>query len=133
MAHQTDRRAMLIAAGSVAIAAATGAGASEAHKIQGTVEYESGEVIPKGRLKVFLRNSTSEAGAQQDAIEAELQSDGGSDSISFSFSPPEMAVASSGHEIIATLERADGWLLARGSSVYEPNFPVRIVLYTVMY
>lgn len=133
MAHRTDRRAMLLAAGSVAFAAATGAGASQSSEIRGTVEYEGGDAIPKGRLKVFLREGGSEASAQEQAVKAELQSDGAAAAINFSFSSPDAMRGSSTPQIIATLERADGWLLARGTAVYEAGSPVRIVLYTAMY
>ena len=36
-------------------------------------------------------------------------------------------------QIVARLEREDGWLLARGSAQIEPGAPVEITLFTVMY
>lgn len=133
MAHRTDRRAMLLAAGSVAFAAATGAGAAQSSEIRGTVEYEGGDAIPKGRLKVFLREEGSEPSAQEQAVRAEIQSDGAAAAINFAFPSPGALRGSSTPQIIATLERADGWLLARGTAVYEAGSTVRIVLYTAMY
>jgi hypothetical protein len=48
-------------------------------------------------------------------------------------SPPASSTSSPTLRIVARLERADGWLLARGSAQLEAGAPVHVTLNVVMY
>ena len=121
----TRRRAVLLAAAGTAAAAIMGCSAiAQTGPVHGTITFENGAVIPKGRVLVSL----DAPGAPEDAL-AEAAS--GGDARQMTFTLP--AAPPPGAEIVVRLERADGWLLARGSAGYAPGTPVEITLYTVMY
>jgi hypothetical protein len=46
---------------------------------------------------------------------------------------PAPAIASPTLRIVARLERADGWLLARGSARFEAGAPLEVALRAVVY
>ena len=50
--------------------------------------------------------------------------------VAFTLAAPADAPAT---QVVARLEREDGFLLARGSAALEPGAPTTITLYTVMY
>lgn len=131
MKHPTDRRTVLMAAGAAAVAAATGAAAAQSANIAGTVLFESGKAIPVGQLEIYLEDP----GAQNKgpAAQTRVESDGASKSIAFSLSPPAISAASPTLRLVARLERADGFLLARGSARLDAGAPVSVTLNTVMY
>ncbi|MBU3030751.1 hypothetical protein [Paracoccus marinaquae] len=134
MKRLTDRRMILLAAGTVVFAAFADHGAAQTNTVGGTVEFADGAPIPKGLLKVFLKGveppkQARGTGAQNDTIE----STGKAQVIAFSLDLPSGARATSPRQIVAQLEREDGWLLARGSALIEPGQPVVIELATVMY
>jgi uncharacterized lipoprotein YbaY len=147
MKRLTDRRAILLAAGTTTVAAVTGAvtgvvtvtgavtgaAAAQSADIDGTIAFEGGAEIPKGQIVIYLEDSAAQDDAQTRAAKASVKSDGGSRTISFSVSLPARLAASPTREIIARLERADGWLLARGSAQPKDGAPVHIILNTVMY
>jgi hypothetical protein len=62
-----------------------------------------------------------------------IESDGGSKTIAFSLSPPASSTASPTLQIVARLERADGWLVARGSAQIKAGSLVYVTLNAVMY
>lgn len=121
MVRMTDRRALLLAAGG-GLAAAASAGFAVGGEIRGVVEYEGGGPIPRGRLLI----GQEDAG---DAPATRIDSDGKSASIAFSL----VDGATGGRRVVVRLERADGWLLARGSATPEPGRPVTVTLYAAMY
>jgi uncharacterized lipoprotein YbaY len=133
MKRPTDRRTVLMAAGAAAIAAAAGPAAAQSTEIRGAVTFEGGAVIPEGRLEVYLEDPAIQDKAQRRAAKTSVKSDGGSTTIAFSLSPPASSTASRALRIVARLERADGWLLARGSAQFEAGSPVHVTLNTVMY
>ena len=97
---------------------------AQSDAVRGTITFENGAAIPKGRVLVSL----DAPGAPKTAL-AEAAS--GGDARQMTFTLP--AGPAPGAEIVARLERADGWLLARGSAGYAPGTPLEITLYTVMY
>lgn len=131
MKRMTDRRTILLAAGTTAMAAVTGAAAAQSGQISGTVTYEGGTAIPKGQIVISMDGNTSADNAR--AAQATLNSDGKSASVDFVVSMPARSANAAPAEIIAQLLREDGWLLARGSAALVHGAPLAITLYTVMY
>ena len=132
MKRLVDRRTILLAAGTAA-AAFAGAVPAQSADIRGTVEFEGGMVVPKGDLEIYIDDPAVQDSDRQFAAETRVDSDGTSRTIEFSVSPLATPTASSSTQVVARLERPDGWLLARGSARFEIGSPVRIILYTVMY
>jgi hypothetical protein len=132
MDHPTSRRAALLAAGLLATgtAALTETVAAQSTDVSGIVKFQGDAVVPKGNIVIHLEGPT-DAGAR--AVKTQLKSDGGTKAIAFSLSLPASATASPAVPIVARLERADGWLLARGSAKLKADMPVEITLNTVMY
>jgi uncharacterized lipoprotein YbaY len=133
MKRRTDRRTVLMVAGAAAVAAATGPVAAQSTDIRGAVTFEGGAVIPEGHLEIYLEDRAIQDNARRRASKTRIKSDGGSKAIPFSLSPPASLTASPTLQIVARLERADGWLVARGSAKFETGMPVYVALNTVMY
>ncbi len=131
MKRMTDRRTILLAAGSTAAAAVAGSVAAQSPGIHGTLSYEGGAPIPKGRIRLTIEGA-GQAPSARSAAEARLDSDGKATAVAFQIPLPARASPAPA-EIVATLEREDGWLLARGSAVFDPGAAVDIVLFTVVY
>lgn len=128
-----DRRTVLKTAGAVAVAAVAGPAAAQSTDIRGAVTFEGGAVIPEGRLEIYLEDTAIQENARRRAAKTPVKSDGKSKTIEFSLSPPASSTASPTLQIVARLERADGWLIARGSAQFEAGSPVHVTLNTVMY
>jgi hypothetical protein len=134
MKQPTSRRAALLTAGLLATgsAALTQTVAAQSTDVRGTVKFQGDAVVPKGRIIIYL-----EGPAVRDvkalAVKTELKSDGGTNAIAFSLPLPASAATLPTLLIVARLERADGWLLARGSAKLKADTPVEITLNTVMY
>lgn len=128
---KTDRRTMLLAAGTAAVAAVAGAAPAQSPDIRGTVEFEGGAFIPKGQLAITVEDPALRDDPQHSAASMRVESDGGSRMMDFSL--PQAGPASESAQVVARLERADGWLLARGSAPLEAGAPILVTLYTVMY
>ncbi|KZL17570.1 hypothetical protein PsAD2_03106 [Pseudovibrio axinellae] len=120
----------LIVAG---IATASGIGTAQAADISGTVTFADNAVVPKGHIKIFLETHASQKSTQELTREVQLKSSGKSKAITFSFSKPTTLTDASVVLIVARLERADGWLLARGSAMLKANTATDITLYKAMY
>jgi uncharacterized lipoprotein YbaY len=133
MKRPTDRRTVLLAAGAAAVAAAAGAAAAQSTDIRGTVTFEGDAKIPEGHLEIYLEDPAIQDSARRRVAKTRIESDGGSKAIAFSLSPPTSSIASATLRIVARLERADGWLVARGSTQFEAGSPVYVTLNTVMY
>ena len=101
--------------------------------MDGTITFEGGKAIPAGHLKIYLEDKAVDDTALRRIAETSIDSDGGSQAIAFTLSPPASLTPSPTLQIIARLERADGWLVARGSALFETGSPVTVVLNTVMY
>lgn len=130
MKRLADRRTLLLAAATAALAAGAGAGTARPAHVEVTVNFEGGQPIPKGRLVVHL---DSPAGGHPMAAQASADSGGGSGRMTLSLPLPAEMDRSSPHQIVAWLQRADGWLLARGSAPFQGRSPVVITLYTAMH
>jgi uncharacterized lipoprotein YbaY len=129
----TDRRTVLIAAGAAAVAAATRQAAAQSADFSGTVTFKGGAVIPKGRLEIYLEDPAIQDRAQRRAAKTQIESDGKSKAMAFSLAAPAGLDASPTLQIVARLEREDGWLLARGSAQAGTGPPARIALSAVAY
>ena len=133
MKRPPDRRTVLKTAGAAAVAAVAGPVAAQTTDIRGAVTFEGGAVIPAGHLEISIEDTAIQGNARRRAAETRIKSDGGSKAIAFSLSPPASSTASPTLRIVARLERADGWLVARGSAQFEAGSPVYVTLNTVMY
>ncbi|GLR46057.1 hypothetical protein GCM10007880_65750 [Mesorhizobium amorphae] len=133
MKRPTDRRTVLIAAGAVAVAAAASTAIAQSKDIRGVVEFEGGAVVPKGHLEIYIEDPAIQDKARRGAAKTSVKSDGESKTIAFSLSLPASSIATPTRQIVARLEREDGWLVARGSAQFEVGSPVHVTLNTVMY
>ncbi|MDQ0321715.1 putative lipoprotein YbaY [Pararhizobium capsulatum DSM 1112] len=133
MKRPTDCRTMLMTVGVAAVAAVAGSAAAQSTDIRGSIVFENGAVIPQGHVEIYLEDPAVQDSAHRRTAEKRLQSDGGSKTIAFSLTPPASSGASQTLRIVARLERADGWLVARGSTQLQPGEPVTLTLNTVMY
>lgn len=130
MKRLADRRTILLAVATVAAAVGARADAGSATDLGVTVGFEGGGLVPKGRLAVYLDGPGVR---QQGAARTSADSDGGSREINLSLTLPSGTDKSSPQQIVARLQRADGWLLARGSAQLDGSAPIVITLYTVMH
>lgn len=128
MKRPSDRRTVLVTAGIVAVAATAGPVAAQSMEIRGEVTFEGGANIPVGHLEIYLEDH-----ARRRVAEMRVKSDGGSKTIGFSMSPPASSGASPTLRVVVRLERADGWLVGRGSTEVEAGSPVHVTLNAVMY
>jgi uncharacterized lipoprotein YbaY len=133
MKPPTDRRAVLMVGGAAALAAATGAAAAQSTDIRGAVTFAGGRSIPEGNIKIYLEDFGIQDSAQRRVAETRVKSDGRSKTVDFSLSRPASKTASPTLQIVARLERADGWLVARGSAQIKANSPVDITLNEAIY
>ncbi|MBP1883897.1 hypothetical protein [Sinorhizobium mexicanum] len=133
MKRPTDRRTVLKTAGAAAVAAVARPVAAQSIDIRGVVTFEGGALIPEGHLEIYLEDPAIRNGARRRAAQTRIRSDGGSKTVAFSLSPLASSTASPTLRIVARLERADGWLVARGSMQFEAGPPVSVTLNTVMY
>lgn len=133
MQGSPDRRKILTLAGAAAVAAIAWPAAARPTDMDGIITFEDGTTIPEGFLEISLEDPAIRDEASRKVAETRLESDGGSTSIAFALTPPATLAAASGLEIVARLERADGWLLARGSARVEAGAAVHVRLNMVMY
>ncbi len=131
MTGETNRRTVLMAAGAVAVSAVTGPAGAQPAEIRGTITFDGGSAIPEGQLEIYVEEPGAKTKAR--AAQTRIASKGGLKTIAFALIPPEASAGSKPLRIIARLERADGWLLARGSTRYRSGSPVTVALQTVMY
>jgi uncharacterized lipoprotein YbaY len=133
MKQLTDRRAVLIAAGGAALVVTTKRAAAQSADFSGTVTFKGGAVIPKGRLEIFLEDTAIQDKAQRRTAKTQIESDGKSKTMAFSLAKPAGMAASPTLQIVARLEREDGWLLARGSAQVDLGSPAQVALSAVVY
>jgi uncharacterized lipoprotein YbaY len=133
MKRPTDRRTLLMVAGAAAIAAIPGSVAAQSNDIRGAVTFEGGAVIPEGQLEVHLEDRAVRDEVRRRTATTRLKSDGRSKTIAFSLSPPTGLAPSPALQIVARLERADGWLVARGSAQFKEGSPISVTLNAVIY
>ncbi|HEY5820198.1 MAG TPA: hypothetical protein VIU14_17710 [Mesorhizobium sp.] len=135
MARQPTRRKVLTTLGATALAAATEpSSAGGLVEIRGDVTYSTGGPIPEGYLKIRLEDPNGGSKAQRRIAEVHVKSSGAVDTEPFVLNAPRSRVEGSAPlEVVARLEREDGWLIARGSQHFRGSGPVSVTLNTVMY
>lgn len=133
MKRSTDRRTVLMTAGAVAVAAVAGPIAAQSEEIRGAITFEGGAAIPEGRLEIYVEDVAVQDGARRRTAKTNIESDGGSKEIEFSLAPQSSPTGSQTLQIVARLERADGWLVARGSTRFEAGAPIAVTLRAVTY
>lgn len=134
MKRLTKSRTLLLAAAMLAAGTAVSAASAAAQSINisGTVTFAEGKAVPEGRIEIYFEDPAAPDGKAQSAT-TQLVSDGGARALAFVLPLPESASASPMLQVVARLERADGWLLARGSAKVTGDAPVEISLFKVMY
>ncbi|KQV40758.1 MULTISPECIES: hypothetical protein [unclassified Rhizobium] len=132
MRYPFGRRAMSMTVGAMAFAAVATPAAAQSTDIHGAVTLESGSAIPKGHLEIYLEDPAVQGKARRSA-QTRIKSDGGSKTIAFSLASPAGSTVSPALRIVVRLERADGWLVARGSAPLKLGSPVNVTLNTVTY
>jgi uncharacterized lipoprotein YbaY len=132
MKRPTNRRAILLA-GAAVLAVATGTAVAQSSDIRGAVTFAGGAAIPEGFIRIYLEDGAIQDSAQRRVAETRVTSDGGSKTIDFSMARPAGVTASPTLQIVARLERADGWLVARGSASLQPSMPVSLTLKEAVY
>jgi uncharacterized lipoprotein YbaY len=128
-----DRRTLLKIAGAAAVAVTVGPVDAQSAEIRGAVRFEGGAAIPKGHLEISLEDPAIQDDAQRRIASARIPSDGGSKTLAFTLPLPASSTAPPALRIVARLERADGWLVARGSAQFDGGLPVDVTLHEVMY
>ena len=133
MRRHPNRRKILTIAGAAAVALAAAPAIASSTDMDGTITFEGGKAIPAGQLKITLEDKAVTDTALRRVAETTVKSDGRVLSIAFTLSPAAGFAPSPTLQITARLERADGWLLARGSAEVETGSPIAVTLNTVMY
>lgn len=130
----TNRRNLLKTAGATALTVATAQAAAQSGEVRGTVTFSDGSQIPAGYLKVRLEDPTVRNKAQRRLAEVRIKTKGADKAVPFVLAASaDSSTASAKLEIVARLEREDGWLIARGSAQFEAGRAVNVTLNTVQY
>ena len=133
MKRPTDRRTVLKTAGAAAVAVVAGASRCAIGRYSRRSHVRGRQGYPGRSLEIYLEDTAIEDKARRRAAKTRIESDGGSKAIEFALSAPASATASPTLRIVARLERADGWLVARGSAQVEGGATVEVTLNAVMY
>jgi hypothetical protein len=115
------------------IAVAAGTGAAQSTDILGTITFEGGAVLPAGHVEIHLEDPAIRGTARSRVAEMRVDSDGKSKSIAFSLSLPATSTVSPTLRMVARLERADGWLIARGSKQFQVGSSLYVTLNAAIY
>ena len=125
---------MTAALGSASSMAQGQQGASPHQSISGTISFAEHAKIPKGELKLYLGGTSHSNQRIELKLLSPLKSSGAKTSITFAASFPQMSQSATPIQLIARLERSDGWLIARGSVLMSyPETQQNITLFPVMY
>ena len=133
MPQLIDRRDVLFVAMAASVAVAAGTASARATEIRGIVRFEDGGPIPQGRLEIRPEDPAYRDAERPDPTTLPVESNGKSEAIDFALSLPEDWTGSPTLQIVVRLERADGWLLARGSAQLGTNSPLEVTLYPAVY
>ena len=134
MADKTNRREVIATLGATALAAAGVDKVAAAESgIRGTVVAEDGKSIGEGNLTIRLERRGVAEEAKRQAAETTLKSDGSQKSFAFEIAASAALTSGEEFDLVATLRRADGWLLARGTTPYRAGVAAELTLNTVMY
>lgn len=133
MTPRINRRSLFVGMVLTGAGAVAGTVGAQSRDMRGGVMYEDGKVIPEGQIEIFLEDPANQSNRRLGNLHIRVESDGKSRQIAFSLARPASAFNSPTLQIVAYLQRADGWLLARGSAQVEAGSPVSITLNTVLY
>ncbi|APX14044.1 hypothetical protein [Tateyamaria omphalii] len=106
---------------------------AQAKDARAGVTYAGGQIIPAGRIEIFMEDTARPAQKRLGAQNVSIDSDGKSRQIEFPLTWLASTSVSPTLRIVAHLERDDGWLLARGSARIKAGRPISITLNRVMY
>lgn len=116
--------------GAVVAAAAAAPAAATADEIRGAVFARDGGAVPAGDLAITLEAADA---PRRPLAQTRGRSDGSARTVPFVLPQPSGAAAAGRLNVVVRLERADGWLLARGSAPLDADGKVRVALDPVMY
>jgi len=133
MPRLTRRRSLILGASAAALAAFVHRGAAQPEAVRGVVIFANDGKIPKGGIELFLTDPARRGAEEHRIAQATLHSNGTAERIEFAFELPQPLPQSATRQIVARLERPDGWLIARGRAKLRAGVPVFIRLDTVMY
>ncbi|WP_405117430.1 hypothetical protein L0Z64_05705 [Phaeobacter sp. BS23] len=122
MPHHPHRRTLLLGAAGFALTALTYRAKAQSEVVQGRLIFAGDAKIPKGRITIFL-SSLGQPGTSDPALEFDLISTGRAKRIDFTLSSAALSALSPTLQVVARLERADGWLIARGSTKLPEQAP----------
>ncbi|RJE79714.1 hypothetical protein [Paracoccus sp. JM45] len=120
-------------AGIAAFAVVSGQAVRASDGIRCIVTFEGDMPIPEGQIEVVIENAGLQSENQPSALTFRMPSDGQSRQILFDLPLPVNIKTKSGVQIVAYLERKDGWLLARGSAEFKTTAPNKIELFTAIH
>ncbi|AHD08602.1 hypothetical protein [Phaeobacter gallaeciensis] len=132
MPHHPHRRTLLLGAAGFALTALTYRAKAQSEVVQGRLTFAGDAKIPKGRISISLSNP-GQPDTSDPALEFDLISTGRAKRIDFTLSSAALSALSPTLQVVARLERADGWLIARGSTRLAAGARLDITLNTVMY
>ncbi|UWR42398.1 hypothetical protein K4F84_12580 [Phaeobacter inhibens] len=132
MPHHPHRRTLLLGAAGFALTALTYRAKAQSEVVQGRLIFAENAKIPKGRIILSL-SDPGQPGTSDPALEFDLISTGRAKRIDFTLSSAALSALSPTLRVVARLERADGWLIARGSTKMPTGSPIHITLNKVMY
>jgi uncharacterized lipoprotein YbaY len=127
-----DRRTVLVLLGAAVLAGANARALAQNADIRGTVTFSGDKTIPDGFLAIYLEDPGVADSARRRLAETRIESDGGATVVAFSLPRPANATAATAR-VVVRLERADGWLLARGSTRLDAGPTVEVTLDEVVY
>ena len=126
-----NRRTLMI--GTAVVAATSVSAMAQPTEIRGVIVFEGGLAIPKGSIEVILEDPAIPDSAQRSIATTEIDSGGRDRTLPFSLPVPDDVTVSPAMQLVARLERADGWLLARGSTPFDGGQSERVTVYEVIY
>lgn len=131
---RSTRRPMIPAAAAMAVAvmAAWPVG-GVASTVRGEVTFEGRAAIPPGVIELRLVDAAAADGSGRPATVTRVPSDGKSAEVPFALPPPADTPVSPTLQVVATLERSDGWLVARGSAPVAAGTLVHVTLHAAIY
>jgi uncharacterized lipoprotein YbaY len=130
--RRADRRSVMIA-GAAVLAVASGTVAAQSVDIRGALAFSGGAAIPPGLVLIALEDPAIPDRARRRVAQTRIISDGASKMLDFFLPLPATTAMSSSLQIVARLERADGWLLARGSARVNESSPTTVTLSEAVY
>lgn len=133
MTDKTNRREVIATLGATALAVAGVDKAAADGSIRGNIVSDDGKPIAEGELTVHLERRGVAEEAKRRVAKTQIKSDGKQKTIAFEIAAPAAVLSEGDHDLVATLRRADGWLIARGSTDYRAGAVAELTLNIVMY